>query len=538
MPAVTLHPFGPLRLTDAQDQPVAGLGRRGQAILVFLAMQPGKRAERARLADLLWSDRSEEQARASLRQELSVLRRVLGAEALEADRQAVWLASSAVKIAEGDGVFLDGFDLRSEGFEDWLREQRLAETTIETGKAPAATHEDPRPALAVLPFSELSADRKDMFADGVVEEITGALSRVRDFDVISRQSAFALRDASLPVPQMAERLGADYLVEGSVRRAGDRVRIAVQLVRGRDGHALWSARFDDQLDDLFDLQDRIAAQVAGQLSPNLRAAEIARAGTVVQDRTAYDLTLRAYPHFWAHSKSENDRAIALFRQALDRDASYVPAKGHLAWALAQNACYMWSDDPKATHEEALALGTEAEAQVGDHAPSLVALGAVASMSSPDPERAQWLIERALGLDPNNAWAWLRAGWNGFYAGRPEEGLTALDRAEMLSPLDPFHFNILLGRASCYRNLGDYDRAVALTREAMRAKPAITWAYRMLVGCLMLGGHEAEALKEAARFRAHYPHVTLQYLHLSIPRSGYGGQIPYIETFRSVGFPEA
>jgi hypothetical protein len=191
------------------------LSRRGQAMLAYLANQSGMRAERAFLADLLWSDRSEEQARASLRQELSVLRRTLPEGVLDANRQHVWLMPARVGIVSGKGTFLQGFDLASEGFEDWLRVMRSGDDGLGALTDPA-THPRSRPSqprvrptLAVLPFEELGAAETDMFADGVVEEITGALSRAHDIHVIARQSAFALRGERLDVPETAKRLGAD-----------------------------------------------------------------------------------------------------------------------------------------------------------------------------------------------------------------------------------------------------------------------------------------------------------------------------------------
>ena len=277
MPDLVIHLRGPLRIATGDGRPLAGLTRRGQAMLVCLALQPGMRAERGYLAELLWSDRSEEQSRASLRQELSVLKRAVPEAILAADRQAVWLDAGAVQVDEGGaGDLLEGFDLASEGFEDWLRQARAGRAADAPAETSAAARGE-RPTLAVLPFEEFGAAARDMFADGVVDEITSALSRCKEFRVIARQSAFALGDPGLSVPEAAARLKADYIVEGSVRRAGERLRISVQLVRGHDGHTLWTARFDDRLDDLFDLLDRIAAQVAGQILPNLRAAEIARA---------------------------------------------------------------------------------------------------------------------------------------------------------------------------------------------------------------------------------------------------------------------
>lgn len=266
---LTLYLTGPFRANATTGFAPDNLSGRAQAMLAYLACQPGMRAERGLLADILWADRAGEQARASLRQELAVLRKALPDGVLDANRQMAWLDPALPKVdTSGSG--------------DWLREMRQTD----------------RPSLAVLPFDEIGAASTDMFADGVVEEITGALSRVHEFDVIARQSAFALQGEALDVPQAAARLGAQYIVEGTVRRAGDRVRIAAQLVNGADGHTLWSERFDDRLDDLFDLQDRIASQVAGQISPSLRNAEIARAtGRAPQNRSAYDLLLTAYPYF-------------------------------------------------------------------------------------------------------------------------------------------------------------------------------------------------------------------------------------------------
>ncbi len=405
MSVLVLHITGPLRITHGDGPDLVGLSRRGQALLAYLALQPGLRAERGGLADLLWSDRSDPQARASLRQELSVLRRALPNGVLDADRQAVWLTQGRVEVRHDAGEVLQGFDLPSEGFEDWLRTTRQSQP----GSAPPAvprpsqTPTDHRPALAILPFQEIGAAEADMFADGIVEEITGALSRVREFGVIARQSAFALRGQALAVPEIAARLEADYLVEGSVRRAGDRVRIAVQLVRGADGHTLWSDRFDDRLDDLFDLQDRIAAQVAGQVSPNLRAAEIAAARRrPPADRTAYELTLSALPHFWAHRGDENLKAIALLDQALTHAPDYAPALAYNAWCHAHHCCYLWTHDGAADKAQALALADRAAPLAQDDAATLVALSAVAGLAANDFEAARHYVERALARDPNNA----------------------------------------------------------------------------------------------------------------------------------------
>lgn len=536
---ITLCLTGPVTIRDGTGAEIRGLSRRAQAMLAYLSQQPGGKAERGRLADLLWSDRSESQARASLRQELSVLRRALP-ELIEADRQCVRLAALSVQVdLSAPGDMLEGFDLASEGFEDWLRTLRMAHAGRDGGTAPATSlWRRDLPCLAVLPFGGIGVPDTDRFADGVVQEITGALSRAQEFEVIARQSAFALSGEALAIPEIAARLGADYLVEGSVQRSGERVRISVQLVRGRDGRLIWSRRFDDRLDDLFALQDRIAAQVAGQIQPSLRTAEIERAhSTVPADRTAYDLVLTAMPQFWAHRSDANAKAIALFDAALARAPEYRLARAYKAWALAQQSSYMWSADPAFDRAEALGLANEAATGLGDDPPALVALGAAYSLCSADVALADSFIDRALAIDPNNAWGWMRKGWSAIYARMPDAALDHFDRADRLSPLDPFRFNTVLGRAAALRALGDPDASIALVRAGMRANPGMTWAYRMLLCDLVLAGREEEARTAAREFLRHYPHATVAYVRASWPPSVQHALPGYVEALSRCGLPE-
>lgn len=542
MAPLTLHLSGSFRLTAPDGAPVDGLSRRGQALLAWLACQPGMRGERAAVADLLWSDRSEEQARASLRQELSVLRRRLPEGALLADRQALWLDPGRVAVTrDGAGAFLQGFDLASEGFEDWLRGERQREPEPAARRPapdPAAEAARSRASLAVMPFEEFGAAEADMFASGVVEEITNALSRVHEFDTIARQSAFALTGASLGVPEIAGRLGADYLVEGSVRRSGDRVRISVQLVRGADGHTLWAERFDDRMDDLFDLQDRIAAQVAGQVAPNLRSAEIARVATKPPtDRSAYDLVLTALPHFWAHRRAANARAVALLDEALVRDPEYGPALAYKAWAVAQQPSYMWSTDPAADRATALEIAAEAEKRTTDHAPSLVAISAAVSLVSTQTDRARSAVERALAIDPNNAWGWMRMGWVCNYEARFTDAHASFDRAEALSPLDPFRFNMTIGRAAAYANSGDLEQGVTLIRKGLLQAPGIEWANRLLVSWLTQLGRMDEARVAMEDFMRAYPGLTLEFLIKSVPPTLVEQNWQHYSALLEIGLPE-
>ncbi|QXT41162.1 hypothetical protein [Gymnodinialimonas ceratoperidinii] len=513
MAQLVLHLTGPFRAESGGDV-LNGLSRRAQGLLAYLSCQPGMRAERGALADLLWSDRGEAQARASLRQELSVLRKTLG-DVIAANRHRVWLDPDAVACADGPGDFLQGFDLPSEAFEDWLRAMR--QRKIPTLGRPEKAAKGKRPSLAVLRFQEIGTSAPDMFADGIVEEITGALSRCRDFDVIARQSVFMLQMTPTALPDIARQLGVQYLLEGSVQRAGDRVRISVQLVNGEDGHTRWAERFDDRLDDLFELQDRIATHVAGQLSPNLRAAEILRARRQPPEvRSAYDLVLTALPHFWIHDPDENRRALALLDQATGRDPDAAHALAMKSWCHAQECCYLWSLTPERARAASRAAFERALPLAQDHSATITALSATAALGLRDFATSEDLARRALDLDPNNAWGWLRLGWVVVYRGRQEEALGHFDRAEDLSPLDPFLFNIDFGRSAAKRAIGRLDEALAHIEKGMRAAPKAHWAYRMLFGTLWLMGERDRAIEAGHKWLATHPGLSTEILLDGLP----------------------
>lgn len=396
-----------------------------------------------------------------------------------------------------------------------LAEQIRRGEQINTSPLPSQ-NADTRPTLAVLPFADLGGT-EGFFADGVVEEITGSLSRVREFFVVARQSAFALKNEALDIPTAAAKLGADYLVEGTVRRSGDRVRITAQLVEGRTGQTLWSERFDDQLDDLFDLQDRIAEQVAGAVSPNLRTAEIAKARTnPPENRTAYELVLTALPHFWAHRREENTRAIELLSSALRLNTDFAPALAFKAWSLAQQPSYLWSENPEKDRAAAIKLAEEAALKARDHAPSLVAIGAVYSLCTTNLALSNSFIERALAIDPSNAWAWMRQGWNSCYGGDFDKSIEQFEMAKRLSPLDPFLFNIRLGIGNCQFMKGNKSLGISMVEEAIAIAPGMTWAYRMLAFYYAQTKQEAKAKNAVAVLLTTTPDLTIKKWVASAP----------------------
>jgi len=411
--------------------------------------------------------------------------------------------------------------------------------------APAARFADSRPAagagqpsLVVMPFDDLGGRDDDVFADGVVEEITSALSRIKDFFVIARQSAFTYKGRFVDVREVGRDLGVRYAVEGTVRRGGERVRITVQLVETESGRQLWAERYEGDRAELFDLQDRIASQVAGAINPSIRASEIERARRKPPENLqAYDLTLRALPHFWSHRKEDNEQALALFEQALAKDPDYGVALAFKAWCHAQQSCYIWADDPGSERRRAIETAGRAARQVQDHATALTAIGATYSMTTTDQERAGTFIERALSIDPNNAWAWMRAGWMKAIYNQIDGALECLDRALALSPHDPFTFNIYFGMAAAHADRGDNRKAAEMVEKGLRVAPGVTWAYRMLASYYAQAGETEKAATAIAEFKRHNPGVTIEKLRAGLPPSMLLSNPNYLEGMRKAGIPE-
>jgi adenylate cyclase len=381
-----------------------------------------------------------------------------------------------------------------------------------SGAAPTAKIALPipdKPSIAVLPFDNLSADpNQDYLADGIVEAITAALSRIRSFFVIARNSAFTYKGRAANVRDVGSELGVAYLLEGSVQKAGNRVRIIVQLIETEGGSHVWTARYDGTIDDIFDLQDRITEQVAGALQPSIRIAEIERSRRKrPQDLGAYDYAMRAMPHVWALEKDESTKALELLDKAVAIDPTYPLALSLAAWCHAQRSVYNWVDDIAGSQDLGRKLAERAAELSGDDPLILAVLGAVHTFVR-NYGTARVLLERALALDPNAAWAWSRLGWLENYSDRPERALENFERALRLSPLDPMNFNNYVGMGSAHEVAQDYDKATALYRRALEERPHAMWIYRNLASSLSGAGRMEEAKKAYAEMTRSYPDLTV------------------------------
>lgn len=353
-----------------------------------------------------------------------------------------------------------------------------------------------KPSLVILPFDNLSDDPdQQYFSDGIVEAITAALARVSSFMVIARNTAFTYKGKQFDVRDVGRDLDVAYALEGSVQRAGNRVRITAQLIETENGAHVWAQRFDGTLDDIFDLQDSITEQVAGALQPSIQLAEARRVGRKQpQEYGAYDHTMRALTCCWHLERPETETAIEHLDKALEIDPDYPLALSLKAWCLAQYVVYNWTNEIAATKSNALQLGEKAAGISGDDPLVLTVLGVVHSIVR-NFGTAKILLDKAVAIDPNSSWAWSRLGWVATYTDKQSEALQSFERSIRLSPYDPLTFNTYYGMASVLEMAERYDEAISYYEKALQARPGAKWIYRSYCSALS-GCGDFEKAKEA------------------------------------------
>ena len=410
--------------------------------------------------------------------------------------------------------------------------------------APGATGDDrpsdPRPLMVVLPFDNLTGDSAcESIVDGVVEEITTTMSHLRDVRVVARNTANTFKGRHMDVRALVKDLGVRYVLEGSLRRGGDRLRVSSQLVDAETGVQLWSGRSDGSLTDVFGFQDETATAFAGALHPALRRAEIERAQRSASrgKAGAHDLVLRALPFFWAHQREDNATALRLLDEALAIDPRYGLALGLKGWCLSQQVTYLWSDNP--ARDKAFGLGfAERAAQTADPDPFVfTTIGATLSILQVDQARALVFIERALALDSTFAWAWTRQGYALAYSGRPREGLKSLERALSLSPEDPVLFNAHAGIATCHFLLGHDEEAVRWVQKSLHDRPGMVWANRLLATAAAHAGELDIARAAAQRLLEAHPDLTIRQVASAMHNIDGPCLDRYLHGLRLAGLPD-
>jgi TolB-like protein len=357
-----------------------------------------------------------------------------------------------------------------------------------------------KPSIAVLPFQNMSSSPdQEYFADGMVEEITTALSRIKWLFVIARNSSFVYKGRAVDVKRIGRELGVRYVLEGSVRKAGDRVRITAQLIDAVTSAHLWAEHFDGSLEDVFDLQDRVAINVAGVIEPALQAAEIRRSeDRPTNDLAAYDLYLRAVARAFSWERSSIIQAIDLAEQAIKRDPRYGLALALAAMCHQNLHLNGWSNDPEADRRLGVDLARQALRAAGDDPFVLGTVAFVLGYFEENINPAIALIDRSLDLNPSSATSWTRSGWLRLWAGQHE---LAIEHFQTSLRLDPRRRSPgLLGIAVGHFFAQHFDTAAGLLLQCLQETPNWAPIYRFLAACYVQMGRLDDARETIERLR--------------------------------------
>ena len=494
MPAERLA-FGRFRLnaengTLLRDGALLTIGQKSALILGALLNSKGEVLTKAQLMDAAWPGIAVEQSNLSV--QIASLRKALGA----APDGGEWIVT----------VPRVGYRLFVEA---------------QPPKPPAATAdtlEPITPSLAVLPFENLGGNsEQDYFADGVVEDIIVALSRFKSFAVIARNSSFVYKGRPTDVRQVGRELGARYVLEGSVRRSGDKLRITGQLINTSTGANLWADRFDGEREDIFDLQDQVTARVAGAIASKLEQAEIVRSRRKpTESLDAYDYYLRgmAALHLW--TRDGNNEALSLFAQAIALDADFAPAFGMAARCYSQRVGSGWTIDRPREVAEAERLGRRAVALGQDDAVALSGAGLALAYVVGDLDTGAALIERALSFNPNLAWAWSFSGFVKAWLGESDVAIEHVERALRLSPNDPHVYSMRTHLGFAHFVAGRIAEALTWAELTSRERPDHPFNIPILAACYAIVGRQEEAEKIMVRLRQLYPALLLSNLKSIYP----------------------
>jgi adenylate cyclase len=364
-----------------------------------------------------------------------------------------------------------------------------------------------KPSIAILPFANMSGDpEQEYFADGMVEEIITALSQIRWLFVIARNSSFTYKGRAVDVKEVGRDLGVRYVLEGSVRKAGTQVRITGQLIDALTGTHLWAGRFDGSLEDIFELQDKVAISVAGVIEPALQAAEMRRsAARPTTDLGAYDLYLRALAAFFPITKERVIEALGLLEQAIAIDRHYGPALSWAAFCHGRLVTERWTEEPETSRRKASDLARQA-LQVGENDPGVLANAAfVLGYFGEDVGAMIGLVDRALALNPSYARGWYVSGILRVQAGQHDLAIEHAETSLRLSPREPVGTPLsLMGGAYFFKH--QFNEAVSELLLAIQDDPGFPPSYRVLAACYAHMGRLDEARAIVARLRAITPQI--------------------------------
>jgi TolB-like protein len=396
-----------------------------------------------------------------------------------------------------------------------------------------------RPSVAVLPFQNMSDDAgQEHFADGMVEEIITALSRFSSLFVIARNSSFTYKGRTIDVKQVGRELGVRYVLEGSVRKSADRVRISGQLIDSTTGTHLWADRFDGRLDNVFDLQDRVSAGVVTAIAPKLERMEMGRARRKpTESLDAYDYFLRGMESGYQNTPETVDEALRLFSRAIELDTGFAAAYAMGAYQYTHRKAGRWMVDPAAEAAEAARLARKAVLLGRDDALVLSRAGHALAYVAEDLDAGTFYLERSLMLNPNLASCWLSSTWLRVWLGKPEIAIAHFANFRRMSPLDP---QMPEARsASAFANIfsGNFDEASLLAEQALQENFTLHPALRAAAASHACGGRIERARQMIGRLLAIDPALRLSILTQLTPLRRAEDRERYLEAMRIAGLPE-
>ena len=388
---------------------------------------------------------------------------------------------------------------------DWRRPSSLALEPSHEQRQPSSVEQlalPDKPSIAVLPFQNFSVDpEQEYFADGIVEDIITALSRFKLLFVIARNSSFAYKGRSPDIRQVGRELGVRYVLEGSVRKAASKVRIASQLIDSENGAHIWADQLDGALENIFELQDQVTENVVGAIAPQLERAEIERAKQKPTDSLdAYDHYLRGMTNLHRGTRESIDEALAQFNRALQLDPNFASAHAMAAWCHFWRKANGWMTDRPHEIAEGVRLARRAVELGRDDAVALTRSGHALAHLTGDLDGGIALIDRALVLNPNLASAWFLGGFLRVWNGEPDGAIEHFARAMRLSPLDPEMYRMQAGMAAAHLFAGRFDTASSWAEKAFRDLPSFLMVVGVIAASHALAGHQDEAQRAISHLR--------------------------------------
>lgn len=492
------------RSVSLNGEPIT-LGARAFDVLAFLSSNPERVITKEELLNHVWAGVLVEES--NLTVQIAGLRKALGKE--------------AVKTVPGVGY----------------------KFTLGGDSNPAQMPHKPQsvpdiPSLAVLPFANLTGDDANGYlVDGIVNEITSALARVSGFFVVSTTSTFTYRGKAVDLAQIGQELGVEYVLEGSIQKAGDRLRIFTQLVEATSARLIWQKRFDGTTDDIFDLQDTVAEQVAGAIEPKLIWAEAARAKSKpTENLQAYDLCMQAAPLVMRQNTlSDLETGMALLEKALVLDPRFTRAKGLYCFAHTGSFATRWWSFEQA--EAALPVARDVLNSGADDPFALAAAGHYIAYIGQDPETGLIAVKQANSMNPNSATIALFLGWVHNYLGQDEDAIAHLTRAIRISPLHPNIGVTTAGIANAYFQKQDLETAAQYYEEALLQYPEFATIQLGLMGCAWKMGDFEKSQKMASWFRQKVPDMSVATFIRTRPHHSAFYREAVVAALRANGFPE-